>query len=92
MSYQPKDRDEALFVADQLAEVRDAMGVDNDRAARLLVALEAEAPDSDVFMGLLTLAGERLAREAGGGDPAALARLEEFLRMMAGGFRGGESQ
>lgn len=86
------DEDEARFIADQLAEIRDAMGTDNDRASRLIVALDAEAPDADVFMEMLVLAGERLARAAGGGDPAALAKLEEFLRIVAGGFQGGEQR
>jgi hypothetical protein len=86
----PEDEDEALFIADQLAEIRDAISAENaERAARLLGALEAEAPDSDVFMTLLTLAGERLARAAGTGDAQARAQLEEFLRIVAGGFAGG---
>ena len=86
----PADEDEARFIADQMAEIRDALGAGNrDRAASLIVALEAEAPDSEVFLELLKLAGEQLAREASTGDALAMARLEEFLRIVAGAFQGG---
>lgn len=82
------DEDEARFVADQLAEARDAMGVDSARAARLLVALDAEAPDVGVLMDLLMMAGEKLAERAGAGDEQAKDDLMELLRIAAGHARG----
>lgn len=82
------DPDEARFVADQLAEVRDSMGVDNARAARLIVALDAEAPDAGVLMELMVIAGERLAQRAGAGDEEARNDLETLLRIVAGLPRG----
>jgi hypothetical protein len=84
MTYQPKDRDEALFVADQLAEVHDSMGTNNDRAARLLVALDAEAPGA--VDELLFIAGERLTAQAAAGDEQAKETLRELLVILAGGY------
>ena len=78
------DPDEAQFIADQLAEIRDAMGTDNDRAARLIMALDAEAPDAGVLMELMVIAGERLAQRAGAGDEEARNDLETMLRILAG--------
>lgn len=81
------DRDEAAFVADQLAEARDAMASDSARAARLLLALDAEAPDSGAVNELLIAAGERLARQAEAGDEQAKDMLMELVTVMAGRSR-----
>jgi len=78
------DEDEARFLADQLAEVRDAMGVDNDRASRLLVALDREAPDSGVLSDLLAVAAVRLVERLRAGDESARADLVTLLRIVSG--------
>ena len=79
------DRDEVAFIADQLGEARAALAsADNDRAARLLLALEAEAPESGVVDELIMTAAERLAKQAKTGDEQARAALLDLLRKVAG--------
>jgi hypothetical protein len=78
------DHDEAAFIADQLAEVADAMGTDNARASRLLLALDAEAPDSGVLTELLSGAAVRLVERLNTGDESARADLVTLLRIVSG--------
>ena len=79
------DADEAHFLADQLAEVSDAMGSgDNSRAARLLVALDDEAPDAGVLTDLLAGAAVRLIERINAGDESARADLRTLLEIVSG--------
>jgi len=78
------DMDEAAFVADQLSEVHDAMGVDNGRASRLLLALDSEAPDAGVLAEVLSGAAVRLIERINAGDESARADLVTLLRIVSG--------